>query len=372
MIKLYRIIITIVCSFLFLTGSPFSQAISIKDIPNLMSSEEVSHLLTTPACMKSFSRSDTTYSIEYINIPSNEISLYGRLFLPEADGEYPLVIFIHGGHNNLELLNSAPLYYASRLAHCGFAALVYDKRGTGKSGGLFHESTYDDFITDAGNAAVYLSEYKTIDPERIGVYGGSQGGRLGPLAAARFDIISFAVSASGPIGTIEENWNYNMKNALKIRGNQDSTIDAVMPYWLRHHAAWANNDTLEFNALAKEIIKLREKYDPFIIPSTYEEIMTDSNLFMFRPGFNSISRDYLSELKSFRKKWLCIYGEVDEQVNAIESINNITKCMAISKSENYDIIFFPGHEHSFSNVKTGDQKPIISIIVNWFNENVGN
>ncbi|MCP4633812.1 MAG: prolyl oligopeptidase family serine peptidase [candidate division Zixibacteria bacterium] len=371
MIKLYRIIIAIVCLYSVFTGSAFSQTVSTKNIPNLMSSEEVSRLLTTPACMKSFNRSDTTYSIEYINIPSNGISLYGRLFLPKSSGKYPLIVFIHGGHNNLELLNSAPLYYAPRLAHCGYAALVYDKRGTGKSGGVFHESTYDDFITDIGNAAVYLSKHKAINPERIGVYGGSQGGRFAPLAAARFDIISFAISASGPIGTIEENWNYNIKNALKIRGNPDSTIDAVMPYWLRHHAAWANNDTLEFNALAKEIIKLREKYDPFIIPSTYEEIITDSNLFMFRAGFNSISRDYLSELKNFRKKWLCIYGELDEQVNAQASIKNLTACMEASKNENYSIILFRGHEHSFRNVKTGDQEPIINIIVNWFNENVG-
>lgn len=68
------------------------------------------------------------------------------------------------------------------LAHCGIAAFVHDKRGTGDSQGVYRDTTYDDHIRDTRNLAVALSRHARIEPARVGTMGASEGGRIAVLA----------------------------------------------------------------------------------------------------------------------------------------------------------------------------------------------
>ena len=256
------------------------------------------------------------------------------------------------------------------LLDCGIAALVYDKRGTGKSGGDYGNSTFDDFISDAGNAAVFLSKRPDIDPNKIGVYGGSEGGLLAPLVAARFPIISFAISVSGPIMSLANHANYNIQSALRLRGAADSTIEQVMPTWRRSSTAREKNDPIALKSVDQEIIEMRERFEPSLLPSTQEEVATDSGLISFKPLINSMSRDYVTELKQFRKKWLALYGEQDIVVDVKTSVKNIQDCMSISGNQDYTIIIVPEVDHSYINTKTGRQLFWENIYINWLYRNL--
>ncbi len=332
---------------------------------HLISKDSLSILLDKPDCLHSFSEDGSTYTIEKLRIESSGIHLTGWLYQPKSEGRHPLVIIISGGFNEEDLIMQAPLYDAPRLAHCGISAFIYNKRGTGESEGKYQNSSYDDFINDAGNIALFLSKHDDIDSNKIGVMGGSSGGRFAPLAAARFPIFSFVISNAGPVVSMSEGANYNIKYALSVRGYSDSLISLVMPLWRRHHAAWENNDSTELKYVAEEIIEMRKYYDPLLLPSTYKEVETDTNLNFLKPTFISASKDYLTELKNLKVKWLSIYGELDRIVPVEPSINNIKRLMTESGNKQYGIIVIKETNHSFINSYTRVQTPVIYIIINW-------
>jgi dienelactone hydrolase len=335
---------------------------------HVLTPEEVAKLLVRPGCLGSPGNTTESDVVRDCAIPSKGISLSAQLYLPAESGKWPLVILVPGGFNETELIMGSPRYYAPRLARCGFAALVYYKRGTGLSGGIYADATNDDFIDDVVNIARKLAQDPHIDSTRIGAMGGSGGGLVAPLAAARYPQISFVVSNSGPIVSGEEEANYNIQGALRLRGYGDSLVQLVMPLWRRHHAAWAHGDTAELEAVAAEITEMRVQIDTFALPTPYQEVFTDSNLIFLWPSFRSASRDYMSELKHMRSQWLCIYGAEDAVVPVGPSVDNIGRLMKESGNEGYSIVVLPGVDHSFFDPRTREQVPVIRIIVNWLEQ----
>jgi len=330
--------------------------------------ERIEELLIRPACLENFKDTDDSYTAKEVIISSGDIALHGELYLPNKPGLHPAVVYMHGGGNTYDMLMNAPKHYAPRLAHCGYAVLIYDKRGTGESGGVFHDATYDDFVLDAGNAAIFLSGHKQVDPKKIGIFGGSQGGRLAPIVAIRFPIISFAISASGPIGTIANQSTFNMEYALKARSYHDTIIKQVMPLWRKHHEAWESQNPDDFKVVENGIIEKRKYIDPMALPNTRQEFITDSNLFFLRPTYHSMSLNYLDELVKLNIPWLAYFGELDSIINVQESVNNIHNQMAIAENNDYEVFVFENVGHSFDNINTGENIPTIRLVVNWLNE----
>jgi dienelactone hydrolase len=339
---------------------------------NILSSEEVATLLARPECFGSPGDTSHPYIIKDYSIPSKGIELSARLYLPSEEGHWPAAILVPGGFNETELILESPRYYAPRLARCGIAALVYYKRGTGPSGGVYAEATENDFIDDVVNIAKKLAQDPHIDSTKIGAIGGSGGGLVAPLAASRCKQISFVISNSGPMVPWEQEANYNIEYALKIRGYSDSLVQQVLPLWQRHHAAWAKGDTAELDAVAAQITQMRKQIDTFALPTPYREVFTDSNLIFLWPSFRSASCDFLSELKQMHAKWLCIYGEKDPIVPVPPSVNNIQQLMKENGNEDYNIIVLPGVDHSFFDPVTRQQVPVIRIMINWLESSMLN
>ena len=63
--------------------------------------------------------------------------------------------------------------------------LVYDKRGTGRSGGAF-SANFRVRAGDAAAAAAAVAARADVDRTRVGFAGYSQGGWVAPLAAQKF------------------------------------------------------------------------------------------------------------------------------------------------------------------------------------------
>jgi len=350
-----------------------SQGISPNIVANnTIDSAAVAQLLVRPSCLETYIDSVITWVVQDFPVQSKGITLSGQLYLPRHEGRRPLVILVSGGFNETELIMQAPRYYAPRLAHCGFAAYVYWKRGTGSSGGVYADATYDDFIDDIVTIAEALSKHPQVDSRNIGLQGGSSGGLLASVAAARSQHISFVINTSGPIISMEEENNFNIETALRMRGYADSLVQKVMPLWRRHHTAWAHADTAEHEAVADEVYRLRKKYDPLMLPTPFNEIFTDSGLVFMWPAFRSAHRDYLAELKHLHSKWLSIYGEKDEIVPVSSCVQNIQALMNESGNQHVNIIVIPDVDHSFYNHETKKQVPVIRIMINWINESILN
>ena len=106
----------------------------------------------------------------------------------------------------------------------GLAALAYDKRGVGESGGNFRTVPFTDLCDDGLAAVDYLKSRKDIDPKHIGVWGLSQGGWLAPLAASRSADVSFVIAVSGPGVSPGEQMLFYYANELRARGVPEEDI----------------------------------------------------------------------------------------------------------------------------------------------------
>src|SRR5262249_55489318 len=119
----------------------------------------------------------------------------GTLVLPAGPGRHPAIVVVHGsGDGPREPLR----HFAQRFADDGHVALVYDKRGSGRSQGSWVRASLDDLASDVLPAVRLLRSRAEVDARRIGVWAISQGGWVVPRAAAREpDAFAFVAVVTG-------------------------------------------------------------------------------------------------------------------------------------------------------------------------------
>lgn len=129
---------------------------------------------------------------EPVTFRNGGVSLGGTLVLPAEGGRRPAFVFTHGSGAATRTTFSGLGYY---LAAHGFAALKYDKRGSGESTGN-GTASFEDLADDAAAGADALRAHPRIG-SRLGYWGLSQGSSIAPLAAARHDRGALVIAASG-------------------------------------------------------------------------------------------------------------------------------------------------------------------------------
>ena len=151
---------------------------------------------------------------------SGELSLRGKLVLPNEPGPHPLVVTVHGS----EAYSAVDYYFMPYLlaAH-GIAAVAYDKRGTGESTGKYTQDFFA-LAADAAAAAEWAKRDKEVDANRINLMGFSQGGWIAPLAAKNIPgmrAMSIHFGVAVPV-VREDRWGYVYE--LKKQGFGEDAI----------------------------------------------------------------------------------------------------------------------------------------------------
>ena len=128
------------------------------------------------------------------------MKIHGQLFLPEnldKTKRHPAVIFFHGGSRRQMLLGWHYMYYYRNayamnqyLANHGYIVLSVNYRSGIGYGMEFREAlnygaTGGSEFNDVMGAGIYMRNRADVDPERIGLWGGSYGGYLTALGLAR-------------------------------------------------------------------------------------------------------------------------------------------------------------------------------------------
>jgi pimeloyl-ACP methyl ester carboxylesterase len=374
-----------------LTASGLSAQSDRKDTTNnshILKSEEYERLIQKPSCLEQYipnqtgplfkigsdenNPPDSTFRVLEYDVPSDSIIIHGWLYLPLGDGKYPLIVLTNGGGDGSRAIKSMSDFMAPIFAHCGIAAFVHDKRGTGKSGGIFRHTTYEDYIRDAGNCGIFFSHHKNINPEIIGIMGASEGGRVAVVAAGRYPVFKFVISQAGTVVSAIDDRLYAQMGYYKNSGTSDSLIQVIMPLWSQSFEAWASNDPLKHTIMNNQIDEFRKSYKRDLLPFKKEEMDTIQEFNVVLPTWNSLQYDYLSELKTFNKKWLAIFGDVDLVVPTQASIENIKHFMDISGNKNYTIAILPRCGHTPIDKKTNRRIPFENLMINWMNINVLN
>jgi len=158
---------------------------------------------------------------------NGDVHLYGTLYLPGGSKRFPAVIAVHSASSATRDL---PLYQHLKglLPALGYAVFVYDRRGSGKSGGQRVGTDFNTLADDGLAAMRMLAADKRIDARKIGFWGLSQGGWLSVLAASRSQQVAFAISISAPLTTPDVQMNFAVENILRVKGFRDEDISAAI------------------------------------------------------------------------------------------------------------------------------------------------
>ena len=104
------------------------------------------------------------------------------------------------------------------LPPAGIGVATFDRRGEGESTGDASRGRFDLQVEDA------LAVIDAIDAQRVGLWGISQGGWIGPLAAAASDEVAFLVLIASTGVTPAEQMMYAVEKQLRLAGYGDDVV----------------------------------------------------------------------------------------------------------------------------------------------------
>ena len=235
-----------------------------------------------------------------VEFQSGGVILSGTLLLPP--NPIAAMVVVHGSGKALRYS-----WLARDLAPRGVATLVYDKRGVGKSGGVYagpeagtNNADPQNLDLLAGDASAAVKELvRRISSPRVpvGLIGFSQAGWIIPLAAVRTPEVKFIILWSGPLVTTLEQ--------LRFQHLTEGKSD----FWDHHSEAQVR-----------------------------EHVRSDPDRYLF------VATDPLDSLRKLTIPGLWLYGDRDIYVPTKLSIERLEGLVASGKPFEYHVIPNSGHE----------------------------
>ena len=217
---------------------------------------------------------------------SGDIRLHYAFDLPKTQGPFPLVIL---GHDSGRGTVNRQIRFSRRLVEHGIAVLRHDKRGVGKSEGVYSKAWSDLplYAEDLVAAVEFIKDRPEIDASYIGLMGNSQSGWVIPMAAVSSEDVGYVILLSGPtVTTAQTNFFSSiatddalsieeLSKQLKMFENPPGDVDPV-PYLeqLNMPGLWLYGQedrivpALESAAILDELVQRLDK--PFTV-KTYPE-----------------------------------------------------------------------------------------------------
>lgn len=174
-----------------------------------------------------------------VRVPSGAVVLSGTLVLPSGAGPHPGVVIVHGSGSETR---EAYVPLATVLAERGIAALIYDKRGTGGSTGSWQQSQFGVLADDAAAVLAFLAQRPEIDASRLGVWGGSEGGWIAPVVAARSDRVAIVMVQSAPVVDAARQHLYQVEELVRDAGGNPREVEAALAFVRMQHRFAASGE----------------------------------------------------------------------------------------------------------------------------------
>jgi pimeloyl-ACP methyl ester carboxylesterase len=131
------------------------------------------------------------------------------------------IVALHGAGEGSK---DAPLYahLHELLPPAGIGVATFDRRGEGDSTGDSSRGRFELQVEDA------LAVIDAVDAERVGLWGISQGGWIGPLAAAASDEVAFLVLVASTGVTPSAQMMYAVEKQLRLAGYGDDVVERAL------------------------------------------------------------------------------------------------------------------------------------------------
>jgi hypothetical protein len=286
------------------------------------------------------------FDVSNTTFESGGVKLVGRLIMPQGNGRVPVVVLIHGAEHSSGI---DTLFLQRIFPDQGIGAFVYDKRGTGRSGGIYTQD-YNLLASDAVNAMNEARRLAGPRLARIGYWGGSQGGWVVPLAANKATV-DFAVIDYGlAVNVIDEDQE---SVALDMHFHHHSVADTAKALELasagEHVVATHGMDGYaQFDALRRKYKSapwykdVHGDYLFMVLPLDQKQIIETVKPFAATP-FNY---DPMPVLRASTTRQLWILGANDLDAPSGETSRRIKSLIAEGKD--YTLAVYPGAEHGMT------------------------
>lgn len=271
---------------------------------------------------------------EDITFNNGEVRLAGTIFVPVGNGPHPGIVFMHGSGAEGRWASN---YLAEKFSQRGIAALVFDKRGVGESGGDWQKVGFDELANDAAVAVAALRAKPYVARNSVGIYGHSQGGTIAPLAALRIGAPAFVIASAASGLPMRETEVYSLENSVGVQ-EMDSSDAAAAREYVRLVVAIAY-DGQPRERLMAAWRNVRTK------PWAFEPPAETDNYWSF--SRRVAAYDAIPLWRQVTAPTLLVYGEADERVPPRASASRIAEACLDGNGKSLAIMFFPQADHSF-------------------------
>ena len=280
-------------------------------------------------------------------VPGRDVPLAGRLVLPKGTGKVPVVVLVHGS----EFSSARDFYWLQRLLPAqGIGVFVYDKRGTGGSGGKYTQ----DYSILADDAVAALNEARRLAGARagrVGYQGGSQGGWVVPLAANRTHVDFAVVSFGLAVSAIDED-RQEVELEMKLAGHGPAETAKALEVAGAAEAMAMSDFTEGFEAF--DAVRAKYRNEPWfkdlrgnltrlVLPLSLEEMRETSKIYRFGTPW---TYDAMPTLEATRAPQIWILGGDDLDAPSAETARRIRSLQA--KGKPFTLAVFPGAEHGMT------------------------
>jgi len=284
----------------------------------------IAPLLLGDTALSATGQDSASVGTHELSISSHDTRLSGTVVIPGESPVVAAVVFVQGAGPDLRMR-----FLADALARFGVAVLVYDKRGVGRSGGVYVGDKPGDvngsrenlnlLADDATAAFDALRNEQELHDVPKGFIGHSQAGWIVPLAAVKARGTRFIVLWSGAVETTHEDVRFEM-------------LAAAPDFWDHHTHAEALS------------------------------LLNDSN----SVAFAWADFDPRTALDQLKIPGLWIYGGRDRNVDVDLSIERL-KGLITHGHANYGYRLYPSYDHQLGHFSVD----MIRSTVEWIRKVVG-
>ena len=279
--------------------------------------------------------------------------LVGRLVMPKGEEQVPIVVLLHGSEHDSALTD----YFLQRvLPSEGVGVFVYDKRGTGRSGGHYTQD-YSLLADDAVAALRKARQLAGARLGRIGYQGGSQAGWVAPIAANRTSVDFVIVCFGLAVNVIDED-----QEAVELQMREKGYSPEVIAKALEVASAAEAVFESDFKSGFPKLDEMRAKYgsEPWYkdVHGDYAFFVlqhsSDAELRALAPEFNwhtPFHYDPMPTLRADKVPQLWILGGEDYEAPSAETSRRIKSLMG--EGLPFTVAYYPDAEHGMTLFETG-------------------
>ena len=287
-------------------------------------------------------------------------TLAGELNLPSVPPPHPAILFVEGAGAESHH-GSSPI--SDEFLRRGFATLIWSKPGVDESTGDWRGQSMDDRAGEVEAAMSYLATRADIDPDRIGLFGGSQAGWVVPKVAAHREV-AFMILQSCPAQSAMSQMLYAAESVLALleipEAERPRVLDRVRSYYELIRASKSHEEFLRGQESLLGEVKESSWYAELQRPPTAPEAWflasvasdprwffrfgpIDREMFQFLHGM--FVEDAPPRLEYLRSPVLAIYGTKDILVDWKLGATAYQSVPEAAGNPDVTVMLFEGADH---------------------------